>query len=154
MQRSRIGRNEPCPCGSGKKFKRCCIERVQAEERAAEAHWRAADAAEPGRFDKFDELSERVLGLIERGQLDEAEATARQLETEFPDDTMGIERLGQVSEARGMTAEAAQHYRRAVDAMDALGRGKFCDCCRARMVKAVRRVDPHGPALVLGPDPQ
>lgn len=22
----KIGRNEPCPCGSGKKFKRCCIE--------------------------------------------------------------------------------------------------------------------------------
>jgi uncharacterized protein len=22
--RSRVGRNEPCPCGSGKKFKRCC----------------------------------------------------------------------------------------------------------------------------------
>ena len=20
----RIGRNEPCPCGSGKKYKRCC----------------------------------------------------------------------------------------------------------------------------------
>ena len=20
------GRNDPCPCGSGKKFKRCCIE--------------------------------------------------------------------------------------------------------------------------------
>ena len=20
----RVGRNEPCPCGSGKKFKRCC----------------------------------------------------------------------------------------------------------------------------------
>jgi uncharacterized protein len=23
---SRIGRNEPCPCGSGKKYKRCCID--------------------------------------------------------------------------------------------------------------------------------
>lgn len=23
----RVGRNEPCPCGSGKKFKRCCIDR-------------------------------------------------------------------------------------------------------------------------------
>lgn len=22
----KIGRNEPCPCGSGKKYKRCCIE--------------------------------------------------------------------------------------------------------------------------------
>jgi len=21
----RIGRNEPCPCGSGKKFKKCCF---------------------------------------------------------------------------------------------------------------------------------
>ena len=21
----RVGRNEPCPCGSGKKFKRCCL---------------------------------------------------------------------------------------------------------------------------------
>jgi uncharacterized protein len=20
----KVGRNEPCPCGSGKKFKRCC----------------------------------------------------------------------------------------------------------------------------------
>jgi hypothetical protein len=25
--RTRIGRNEPCPCGSGKKFKRCCGRR-------------------------------------------------------------------------------------------------------------------------------
>ena len=24
---SRIGRNDPCPCGSGKKFKTCCMRR-------------------------------------------------------------------------------------------------------------------------------
>lgn len=23
----RVGRNEPCPCGSGKKYKRCCLDR-------------------------------------------------------------------------------------------------------------------------------
>ncbi|MBW2430077.1 MAG: SEC-C domain-containing protein, partial [Deltaproteobacteria bacterium] len=22
---AKIGRNEPCPCGSGKKYKRCCL---------------------------------------------------------------------------------------------------------------------------------
>ena len=22
----RVGRNEPCPCGSGKKFKKCCLK--------------------------------------------------------------------------------------------------------------------------------
>lgn len=26
----RVGRNEPCPCGSGKKYKRCCLARDQA----------------------------------------------------------------------------------------------------------------------------
>ncbi|RWH78769.1 MAG: prepilin peptidase [Mesorhizobium sp.] len=25
--RKKIGRNEPCPCGSGKKYKRCCLDR-------------------------------------------------------------------------------------------------------------------------------
>src|SRR5260370_27762800 len=24
---AKIGRNDPCPCGSGKKYKRCCMER-------------------------------------------------------------------------------------------------------------------------------
>ncbi|MFC3120902.1 SEC-C metal-binding domain-containing protein [Agaribacter flavus] len=23
--RPKVGRNEPCPCGSGKKFKKCCL---------------------------------------------------------------------------------------------------------------------------------
>lgn len=27
---ARVGRNEPCPCGSGKKYKRCCIGRTAA----------------------------------------------------------------------------------------------------------------------------
>lgn len=25
-KKRKIGRNEPCPCGSGKKYKRCCLE--------------------------------------------------------------------------------------------------------------------------------
>jgi len=24
---ARVGRNEPCPCGSGKKFKKCCLRK-------------------------------------------------------------------------------------------------------------------------------
>ncbi|WP_457105236.1 DUF1186 domain-containing protein [Methylobacterium sp. P5_C11] len=26
-----VGRNDPCPCGSGKKFKKCCLGKVEAE---------------------------------------------------------------------------------------------------------------------------
>jgi|LSQX01.2.fsa_nt_gb hypothetical protein len=25
----KIGRNEPCPCGSGKKYKKCCLNNPQ-----------------------------------------------------------------------------------------------------------------------------
>jgi len=24
QNRTKVGRNDPCPCGSGKKYKRCC----------------------------------------------------------------------------------------------------------------------------------
>jgi hypothetical protein len=33
---SRIGRNDPCPCGSGRKFKRCCIDTWAATAEVAE----------------------------------------------------------------------------------------------------------------------
>ena len=29
-----IGRNDMCPCGSGRKFKQCCIDRVEKKTRA------------------------------------------------------------------------------------------------------------------------
>ncbi len=29
----KVGRNDPCPCGSGKKFKRCCETSKQADRR-------------------------------------------------------------------------------------------------------------------------
>ncbi len=28
----KIGRNDPCPCGSGKKYKKCCIKILQEEQ--------------------------------------------------------------------------------------------------------------------------
>jgi hypothetical protein len=39
----KIGRNDPCPCGSGKKYKACCLAKDEAALRAARA--KAAEAA-------------------------------------------------------------------------------------------------------------
>lgn len=33
----RPSRNEPCHCGSGRKYKQCCLEKDEAETRAAHA---------------------------------------------------------------------------------------------------------------------
>ncbi len=29
---NKVGRNDPCPCGSGKKYKLCCMQKVQNDE--------------------------------------------------------------------------------------------------------------------------
>ncbi len=50
METKTTGRNDPCPCGSGKKYKACCLAKDEAaarEARAKEAETAApAEAAE------------------------------------------------------------------------------------------------------------
>lgn len=29
IEKSKVGRNEPCPCGSGLKFKKCCLKKSE-----------------------------------------------------------------------------------------------------------------------------
>jgi hypothetical protein len=43
MENKQVGRNEPCPCGSGKKYKQCCLGKDEAAEREARA--KSAEAA-------------------------------------------------------------------------------------------------------------
>ena len=46
MSDQRPGRNEPCPCGSGKKYKQCCLAKDEALARDARAQQEAAAPAE------------------------------------------------------------------------------------------------------------
>ena len=52
----RPGRNEPCHCGSGKKYKHCCLAKDEAK--AAKARAKAAKAAE----DAADQPAEAEAG--------------------------------------------------------------------------------------------
>ena len=40
VSNSKVGRNEPCPCGSGKKFKKCCIHKPMDEKALIEVDYR------------------------------------------------------------------------------------------------------------------
>jgi len=42
---SKVGRNAPCPCGSGKKYKKCCLSRQyeQRQEAAEEQRERESE---------------------------------------------------------------------------------------------------------------
>jgi hypothetical protein len=41
---ARPGRNEPCRCGSGRKYKHCCLEKDDAKAAAARAKAASAEA--------------------------------------------------------------------------------------------------------------
>jgi hypothetical protein len=51
----KIGRNDPCPCGSGKKYKRCCL----AKQSASYAFWAQ-------QRDASDQLTQDMLRFAER----------------------------------------------------------------------------------------
>ena len=36
---NKIGRNDPCPCGSGLKYKKCCMLRQEELERVENLEW-------------------------------------------------------------------------------------------------------------------
>lgn len=127
------GRNDPCPCGSGKKYKRCCLEQERVAAAARIAAQRAKQLAELAQrrieiaqalaaneeSAQLDDTSNAVVDLIHTGRLDEAEQAARQLLLDYPDVIDGHDRLGMVYEARGLHQEAIACYRKAIEVIDA-----------------------------------
>jgi tetratricopeptide (TPR) repeat protein len=120
---AKIGRNDPCICGSGKKYKRCCLAKVEQAERLAFATQQAArpHIGPESDTDEEEELvleltlaSNIVVDMVEAGQLDDAEQAAHELLARFPDAHDGYDRLGMVYEARGDNRQAAEYYRKAL----------------------------------------
>jgi SEC-C motif len=108
----KIGRNDPCPCGSGKKFKKCCLP-LQQDTPPAASPLPKPIGSTPGAiafYDDIDQLSNSVPDLIKDGKLQEAENVCKQLSIRYPDQVDGIERMAMVEEARGNFARAAELY--------------------------------------------
>jgi soluble cytochrome b562 len=122
------GRNDPCHCGSGKKYKKCCQPKEQvaegeviAKDQAARAEreaarrleQKAAKAAALERFheiadvdEELDELttaSNAAVDLVNAGKLEEAEAAARDLIARYPEVHDGWDRLGMMYEPKATT---------------------------------------------------
>lgn len=129
---AKTGRNDPCHCGSGKKFKRCCSAtdevaasaELEAARQAARSRARAELAALADEGD-LEGVSIAAMDLVQAGMLDDVEAVAQSLVTRFPEAHHGYNCLGMVCEARGDRKQAAIHYRKVIDIArqypDALG---------------------------------
>jgi hypothetical protein len=126
---AKIGRNDPCLCGSGKKYKKCCeslalqaaAERARAAaelaQRSSVAHTPLDAAVEetvPWDDDDLTETTNSVLDLINEKRFDEALAVCERLRVEFPDVIDWLDRSALVHEARGDLALAIDFNKRAL----------------------------------------
>ena len=140
---AKLGRNDRCPCGSGKKYKSCCLTKDEAaereqlskaqvgrDERAAEKRQSLRQVREAmlaklagaeDLDDDADELmdaSNAVVDLVHAGKLAEAEIAARDLLVRYPEVPDGWDRLGMVHEKRGENRQAADCYRKVIAFLD------------------------------------
>src|SRR5215510_11566778 len=126
------GRNDPCHCGSGKKYKKCCQPKDEAPEREAagrreereEAHrikmrqaqkeYFASLVVEEEEDEELTKASNAAVDLVQAGKFEEAEAAARDLIARYPEVHDGWDRLGMMYEAKGENKTAADCYRKAL----------------------------------------
>ena len=125
---AKTGRNAPCPCGSGKKYKKCCLAKDQAEERkvsrtpefrfASEKEARLRKTIHPDVFceeDLIDDYSNAIVDLINDGDLDGAEIACKELEEKFPEFIDCPIRRATLCEARGEFEQAIEYYERCLE---------------------------------------
>lgn len=118
------GRNDPCPCGSGQKYKRCC-ERNEMERLLAEAR----REVQQGRMDRAEALCAQVLEAAPRhagalhlmgtiagqaGRNREAIELIQQALALTPTDTMAHTNLAVALHGLGRSEEALEHLDQAI----------------------------------------
>ena len=65
----KIGRNDPCPCGSGKKYKHCCLGRSNETDRNSinqQVMKEVKERLESLEFESLEEVQEFIDGFMER----------------------------------------------------------------------------------------
>ena len=109
----KISRNAPCHCGSGKKYKKCCL--AKDDEQRRKRNRSLSNGMK--QVKALDDLSNSVLDLINARKLDEAENLCRVLLEQYPEHVDWIERSAMLYEVRGDYTNAALYYRKTAEFM-------------------------------------
>ena len=82
----KIGRNDPCPCGSGKKYKRCCLGKHEAAKREKTEEEAQKLRAREDEQKRLISQIESTFQLLASQKHSEAGRRARQLLKQYPNE--------------------------------------------------------------------
>ena len=102
------GRNDPCPCGSGRKYKHCC----QAKESGGVRHANAGQSTQAA----LAQMMQTGMAHHNAGQLAQAEAICRQVLQTEPAHPDALNLLGLIAYQTGHNEDAVNLIRQAISA--------------------------------------
>lgn len=82
----KIGRNEPCPCGSGKKYKHCCLEKHEAAGKVKDTQQAENLRSKEKEQEQLIKQIEKAFGLLSSRKYAEAIQFALNLISNYPDE--------------------------------------------------------------------
>lgn len=142
MTSNKSGRNDPCPCGSGKKYKQCCLPRDQAQPAGG------AQMQQPLR-----QALQLAHAHLQRGNAAQAEAVCHQIIQVLPGQPDAWHLLGVIALQQGNFALAMAQLERALkgrpDHPEILGNLGYA-CHERGDLDAARRY--YRKTLALAPD--
>jgi len=110
------GRNDPCPCGSGKKYKKCCLGKFESSLRSSPRQQRSEIVAPNGGAKSAPSPAElnQLVALFKAGYHAELENQARMLLERYPDTGFVWKVLGVMLQVQGRDSlsalrKAAEH---------------------------------------------
>lgn len=106
---NKVGRNEPCPCGSGKKYKQCCMSQTDSASGASKRVERPSQA----------QISSALAAAgkqAEMGNLKEAATLCRKVLQHVPNSAVALNLLGILAYQAGNDSLAIELLKRAVKA--------------------------------------
>jgi tetratricopeptide (TPR) repeat protein len=134
MPKDATGRNDPCPCGSGKKYKKCCRSQDQAGapkaiESQPDAHVAGHEPASSGRrripegltagqtrdyIERLEGWADAARDAVDSGRLHEAERLADRLIAEYPDQIDGYTVIAMVCVLQERWTQAVEGFDQAI----------------------------------------
>lgn len=114
----KVGRNDPCPCGSGKKYKKCCMLKDLEQELENQPDEEIPPEKKERRHPRADEIENnlnRAYKLLDERDFDHAARIFRNIMLMDSHHYKAMTGLGRCLIEMGMTKEACEFFEMALE---------------------------------------
>jgi tetratricopeptide (TPR) repeat protein len=121
----KVGRNDPCPCGSGRKYKKCCMLKDKALSSDADVEEEEGESAEvsqdsersftKARTSEIENIFHRGCNYLEKNEFDRAAKAFKYVLTLDPAHYKALTGMGRCLDALGMREEARKCFQKALE---------------------------------------